>query len=1043
MASAGITFSATEDGLVSSASIATDGSGNASATFTMGTKASTVTVTADGYGASGSTTTFDAPVETWHWDHYEKLLLASFEVTGSTVGVPSGETRPVNVHVDSRTWSVLVSDLDPLKTKIGSESTSPAIGAEVTLSLVSGDGSIAAADSPSKTGETGDAVAIFTMGADQSVLRADVTYDTTNTTYATATFAPVGTSSATAQADVMDGENVVGSTTMDVTADVPGWSRLRIETTISTTLSTADAATTLLEGRNKWVTAQVMFDSWEIWGDGTGNIDPRNHASGAAGGAAGGAQVSFSMDGGNGTISSAATSTDADGCATVLFTMGSDAASRVRADVSYSTATSAGSLDFTLDTWVAVGPGSAISMVLSADASTVTADVIFKTWTVYTDGTAYENRNTSYGPAGNAEVTFWAGGDASVPVDPTTLADIVNTGLNGSAGTSYSCTANSRGTITARVTFSEKSDSATISVNGEIVGGGGNPGGGDPGSGGGDPGSSGGDPGSSGGDSGSSGGNSGSGGGDSGGDGDAAQGQPPEDYPPAVGITARAPGKVSDNTAWVGNPAIMRPNDDNDDGVVAAPGAPPHHDNEDTDIDPKDDDITKVYIGIDRGKGRNSAISGTVIVTLPASGFKIYNSPAGGTVLSGSYTLDLENPSGPLAPLITTGGICLYVETAPGTLQSGDITITSELALDNGFTANPNSNLTLLPVEFKLRQNSDVFKGWDSTASPRWTSVGVGRTNSLVKLVLPAGEDYSNYTLRVWPGDSSYVSISNNEITGPETMFSITGLQATVQAGASVVLCDKRHSNPFNFGAILDFHVHVLPERTVHVGIYYASADKPNPDHPEVVIAASALQAGRPTPAQILQKLNDAYNAQANITFVLDDTAVLDDCYEAFQPNGDIYHSSNAGVTDAWRGVFSRAWDRNQDPKLHRFFVAKHPVHMARDTVGDGYHAEFAAGFTPAGETFSFVIGSLQNNDILVYAHEMGHALNIPVLHPANDYHDPGPWPSEFSSDGTPYSDQRGLMKGGFSGMGGYLTSWMRRQDWREANDKAKSRYEH
>jgi hypothetical protein len=51
--------------------------------------------------------------------------------------------------------------------------------------------------------------------------------------------------------------------------------------------------------------------------------------------------------------------------------------------------------------------------------------------------------------------------------------------------------------------------------------------------------------------------------------------------------------------------------------------------------------------------------------------------------------------------------------------------------------------LLLLPVQFKLKNDSNVFQGWDSTAPPSqtgtvpWVSVAVGGTNSLVKLICP------------------------------------------------------------------------------------------------------------------------------------------------------------------------------------------------------------------------------------------------------------------------------------------------------------------
>ena len=297
----GITFSASEDGSVWGSSPSTDSSGNGYATFTMGMKASTVEVTVEGYGATGSIT-FEAPVETWHWDHDESLLSASFAVEGSVRGVPLGATRQVRADTVFGNWSILVSDFNPAKTKkvrTGNSNTSPAIGAEISWSIISGDGGVVPAESPSYTSGSGDAAATFTMGAVASVMRADVAYNNGSTTYATITFDP---------------------------GDMQ-WTKTGDETTISTTLSTADAVTTFPEGEARWVTAQLVFNSSEVWVDELGNTENRNPTSGAASGA----PVTFYVDSGDGTVSNAAGSTvpsvtgtsDADGFVSVLFTMGS------------------------------------------------------------------------------------------------------------------------------------------------------------------------------------------------------------------------------------------------------------------------------------------------------------------------------------------------------------------------------------------------------------------------------------------------------------------------------------------------------------------------------------------------------------------------------------------------------------------------------------------------------------------------------------------------------------------------------------------------
>ena len=525
----------------------------------------------------------------------------------------------------------------------------------------------------------------------------------------------------------------------------------------------------------------------------------------------------------------------------------------------------------------------------------------------------------------------------------------------------------------------------------------------------------------------SSGGDSGSSGGDSGGAGDAAQGEPPEDYPPAVGITARAPGKASDTTAWVGNPAIMRPNDDNDDGVVAAPGAPPHHDNEDTDIDPKDDDITKVYIGIDRGKGRNSAISGTVIVTLPASGFKIYNSPAGGTVLSGSYTLDLENPSGPLAPLITTGGICLYVETAPGTLQSGDITITSELALDNGFTAYPNSNLPLLTVEFKLRQHSDVLKGWDDTGGQYWTSVGKSGTNNWVKLVLPAGVDPLKYELVVKPGDESQISLQGNAITGAETNFTITGLDSGDRWSKGTT-SDIQVRVKATGNVVQNLSVHCFTPRTVTVAVYRI-VDSTIP-------ATSTAGAGQvdQTDAAIIEGLNSTFQSQAGVTFIVDPSS----CNVDVAGKG-IYDSTGSITLEPGRkaldieAVLRQTIGEmvyNKLSGLKIYLVKRMETNSGASGLAfiNGHDVDPTDHVITAECYVTRYVDPTDVRDTNVVNHEVGHGLTLSNKGTvANGYHDEGPTPDLYFPP---------PLGGHFSALmhNGGESKWIRHSDWATAN---------
>jgi hypothetical protein len=177
---------------------------------------------------------------------------------------------------------------------------------------------------------------------------------------------------------------------------------------------------------------------------------------------------------------------------------------------------------------------------------------------------------------------------------------------------------------------------------------------------------------------------------------------------PAVSITAYDAGKVTDSLVGYSRPiAIIRPNDDNDDHPESTANPPPK-DNANETIGENDDDIVRVWLAFSPGEEGRRATSGTVTVKLPANGFKIYTSPTGGTPLAaGPYPLVVPDPdstapdpnaNSPLAGILT-GGMMLYVETAPGDLVSGDITIESALELEDDSTAQPCATLPLLPVE--------------------------------------------------------------------------------------------------------------------------------------------------------------------------------------------------------------------------------------------------------------------------------------------------------------------------------------------------------
>jgi hypothetical protein len=75
----------------------------------------------------------------------------------------------------------------------------------------------------------------------------------------------------------------------------------------------------------------------------------------------------------------------------------------------------------------------------------------------------------------------------------------------------------------------------------------------------------------------------------------------------------------------------------------------------------------------------------------------------------------------------------------------------------------------------------------------------------------------------------------------------------------------------------------------------------------------------------------------------------------------------------------------------------------------------------------------------LAWAHEVGHALGVSTMNPSptqsgpySQYHDPGPWPIEFQTDGLNVPGQVGVMF--WQSLFPQNVNWIRQQDWIKAN---------
>jgi hypothetical protein len=415
------------DGSVSVGSGTTDSSGAASTVFTMGSQASRIRADA-AYSPGGpmvsGTLEFNPFAEVWSFVSSTSELSVSLSPNGPVDDVFPGASYQLTADVVNTTWEVWTSNLGNTDHRTF---TAPAAGLSVAFVVQSGEGTLSATSRTTNPG--GQATVGFTMGTLSTTVRADVT----------------------------DVGGVVRSGTTDFTAHVEQWTRGPDEATISTSVTADGSTTEVSSGTMRSITAQVMYTNWEVWTSDLGRIDKRYESTGAANGAT----VTFSVDQGNGTISGAGTSTDADGKAYTTFTMDSQD-SRVRADASYAGATSAGSLNFSRDPWTHERSASAVTLSLSAApaSSTVTADVALTTWEVWKriPGGQTENRNPTSGPAEGAAVSFSESGGISIGSGSGT------TDVTGKATTSYSGSPGATGLVSVVVWFTERTASGSIEI---------------------------------------------------------------------------------------------------------------------------------------------------------------------------------------------------------------------------------------------------------------------------------------------------------------------------------------------------------------------------------------------------------------------------------------------------------------------------------------------------------------------------------------------------------------------------------------------------
>lgn len=323
--------------------------------------------------------------------------------------------------------------------------------------------------------------------------------------------------------------------------------------------------------------------------------------------------------------------------------------------------------------------------------------------------------------------------------------------------------------------------------------------------------------------------------------------------------------------------------------------------------------------------------------------------------------------------------------------------------------------------KFKLQRSADVTKGWDSTETPHWTSVGVGKTQSIVRLSFPGAAANSlgaKFEIVPHPDDAGKLSIADATITKENTDFKITGITATIDIGTRIVLRVK--AAPYPIASTLK--AHVFDPVTLSTGIYYIR-DSRN--------VHTALQGKLPS-GDYQTALNNAYKDQCNIDFNVTSSEEMDMRYGNIPPPLPGENPPQLPqLFNATTGGFP--WDTARPAVENEILGAsliKIPIFVVNNlnVVADPN----LVGIVGGDRKEAYIESSLGAR---AAAHEVGHILYLATAGNGQaNSHDVGPWPTELKGDKG--AAAFGLMHQADSG----LTDWLRREDWFEANKKAKTR---
>ena len=320
-------------------------------------------------------TYWGVPTDPSDWNHLRSegnFYLGDLQVDGPTYDLEEGAERVIEGNLTWAGWEVWGDQYGNVEHR--NESSSSVSGIEVNATVEQGDGQISTA--LSTTGANGEFTFRFTMGQSESRVVMS---------------APDGAT------------NALDFTPPPSSTPVPEGSFLREERALAVTLS-ADDSLALEAGATSPLRAKVLVDTWEVWLDGAGMEELRNHASGPAIGA----QVEYSVPLGPGSFAQTSATTDSGGEAAVDFAPG-EGISTTRVLARFQGAEAMAELVLGSPQWTLQGTESELLLSLEAGAipsAEIAATVQLRTWEIWGRNGETEVRHVALAPAVNAEVNF-------------------------------------------------------------------------------------------------------------------------------------------------------------------------------------------------------------------------------------------------------------------------------------------------------------------------------------------------------------------------------------------------------------------------------------------------------------------------------------------------------------------------------------------------------------------------------------------------------------------------------------------------------------